>query len=437
VIANSEGGNVRLPFTDPDTHGADLVPQHHLKTFFGNRRLIALLIRREKSLFVESGMNATSLRQKPDDVKQRKLDTVATPIAALDPAVAAKRAQLRYVHDSMPGITRQKARNGFDYRLPDGSLVRDIATLKRIRKLAIPPAWTDVWICRDPNGHLQATGRDQRGRKQYRYHPRWREVRDEAKYGKLLIFARVLPLIRARIEEDLKRPGLPRERVLAAVVRLMDLTLFRVGNSEYARANKSFGLTTLRDRHVRIEGSHIHLSFRGKSGNRYESDINDRRLARIVKDCRDLPGYELFQYLDGEGDQHVVGSEEVNAYLREITGEDITAKDFRTWAGTQLAAKALRGFRDLETESKRKKAIVRAVEKVAKHLGNTPAICRRCYIHPAIFEGYIDGTLLEALAAKADAYLKDNIEHMSPEEAAVTAYLRLRLAGEIEARKQR
>jgi len=362
-------------------------------------------------------MRAASLRQRSAHTKRRRVDTLATPIAALDPAVAAERAQLRYVHDSMPGITRQKARNGFDYHLSDGSLVRDIATQKRIRKLAIPPAWTEVWICRDPNGHLQATGRDQRGRKQYRYHPRWREVRDEAKYGKLLIFARVLPLIRARIEDDLGRPGLPRERVLAAVVRLMELTPFRVGNSEYARTNKSFGLTTLRDRHVRIEGSHIHLSFRGKSGNRYESDINDRRLARIIKGCRDLPGYELFQYLDDEGNQHAVGSEEVNAYLREITGEDITAKDFRTWAGTQLAAKALRGFRDLETEGKRKKAMVRAVEKVARHLGNTAAICRRCYIHPAIFDGYMDGSLLEALTAKTEAYLKENIEHMSSEEA--------------------
>jgi DNA topoisomerase I len=254
-------------------------------------------------------------------------------------------------------------------------------------------------------------------------------VRDEAKYGKLLIFARVLPLIRTRVEEDLKRPGLPRERVLAAVVRLMELTLFRVGNSEYAKKNKSFGLTTLRDRHVRIEGSHIHLSFRGKSGNRYESDINDRRLARIVKGCRDLPGYELFQYLDEEGNQHAVGSEEVNAYLREITGEDITAKDFRTWAGTQLAAEALRAFRNLDSESKRKKAIVRAVEKVARHLGNTPAICRRCYIHPAILDGYVDGTLLDALSARTTTYLKENIAKMSAEEAAVTAFLRLRLGG--------
>ena len=381
-------------------------------------------------------MKTTPLRRKPDDVKQRKIDTVATLEAAHDPAVAAQRAELRYVNDSMPGITRRDARNGFDYRRPDGALVRDIATLKRIRALAIPPAWKEVWICRDPNGHLQATGRDQRGRKQYRYHARWREVRDDAKYGKLLIFARVLPLIRARVEEDLKRPGLPRERVLAAVVRVMELTLFRVGNNEYAKKNKSFGLTTLRDRHARIDGGHVHLSFRGKSGNRYESDINDRRLARIVKGCRDLPGYELFQYLDDDGHQHAVGSEEVNSYLREITGEDITAKDFRTWAGTQLAAEALRAFRNLDSESKRKKAIVRAVEKVARHLGNTPAICRRCYIHPAIFDGYVDGTLLEALAAKTTTYLKENIANMSAEEAAVAAFLRLRLEHEITEQQQ-
>ena len=383
-------------------------------------------------------MNAASLRQKPDDVKQRNVDVVATPIAALDPAVAARRAQLRYVHGTMPGITRRQARNGFDYRLPDGSLVRDIATLKRIRKLAIPPAWTDVWICRDPNGHLQATGRDQRGRKQYRYDPRWREVRDEAKYGKLLIFARVLPLIRARVEADLKRPGLPRERVLAAVVRLMELTLFRVGNSEYAKTNKSYGLTTLRDRHVAIEGSHVHLSFRGKSGLRREGDINDRRLAHIIKDCRDLPGYELFQYVDTDGERHAIGSEDVNAYLREITGEDVTAKDFRTWAGTHLAAEALRQFAKVDGEAKRKKAIIRAVEKVARHLGNTPAICRRCYIHPAILDGYLDGTLLDALAAKTRDYLRANVAGMSAEEAAVIAFLRLRL-GELaeESRTER
>src|SRR5207253_7052734 len=246
----------------------------------------------------------------------------------------------------------------------------------------------------------------------------------------------VLPLIRARVTQDLQRRGLPPERVLAAIVRLMELTLFRVGNSEYAKSNKSYGLTTLRDRHVAIEGNHVHLSFRGKGGQYREGDINDRRLARIIRDCRDLPGYELFQYVDEDGERHAVGSEDVNAYLREITGEDVTAKDFRTWAGTHLAAEALREFAKVDGEAKRKKAIIRAVEKVARHLGNTPAICRRCYIHPAIFEGYVDGTLLEALAAKTNAYLKENIEHMSPEEAAVTAYLRLRLAGEIEAQRQ-
>jgi DNA topoisomerase-1 len=347
--------------------------------------------------------------------------------AALDPEVAAKQAQLRYVDDSAPGITRHKARNGFDYRLPDGALVGDIDTLKRIRSLAIPPAWTNVWICLHSNGHLQATGRDARGRKQYRYHPRWREVRDEAKYSKLLIFTHVLPQLRARVEEDLKRPGLQRERVLAAIVRLMELTFFRVGNSEYAKANKSFGLTTLRDRHVAIEGSRIHISFRGKSGKHHETDINDRRLARIVKDCRDLPGYDLFQYVDDDGERHTVGSAEVNEYLREITGEEITAKDFRTWAGTQLAAEALREFEGVGSEAERKRAVVRAVEKVAKHLGNTPTICRRCYIHPAVLEGYLDGTMLQALAENTRMYLAENIGGMSAEEAAVTAFLRLRL----------
>ena len=357
---------------------------------------------------------------------RRKKDRLPVE-AALNPELAAKQAQLRYGDDSAPGITRHKARNGFDYRLPDSAVVRDIDTLKRIRSLAIPPAWTNVWICLHSNGHLQATGRDARGRKQYRYHSRWREVRDEAKYNKLLIFTQVLPQLRARVEEDLKRPGLQRERVLAAIVRLMELTFFRVGNSEYAKANESFGLTTLRDRHVAIEGSRIHISFRGKSGKHHETDINDRRLARIVKSCRDLPGYELFQYMDAEGQRHTVGSAEVNEYLREITGEEITAKDFRTWAGTQLAAEALREFEAFDSEAERKRAVVRAVEKVAKHLGNTPTICRRCYIHPTVLEGYFEGTMLQTLADNTRKYLAANIEGMSAEEAAVAAFLRFRL----------
>jgi DNA topoisomerase-1 len=357
----------------------------------------------------------------------RKRGEQADPLEACDPVVAAKRAQLRYVTDAAPGISRHKARNGFDYRLPDGALLRDIETLRRIRSLAIPPAWTEVWICLDPTGHLQATGRDQRGRKQYRYHPRWRDVRAEAKYGKLLVFAKALPLIRARVKEDLKRRGLPRERVLAALVRLMELTFFRVGNTEYAKANKSFGLTTLRDRHVAIEGGRIHINFRGKSGKRHESDINDRRLARIVKDCRDLPGFESFQYVDDEGERRTVASQDVNNYLREITGEDITAKDFRTWAATHLAAHALREFEHFDSEAKRKQAVVDAVKKVASHLGNTPAICRRSYIHPAVLDGYMDGTLLAGLANETQRYLEENIHGMKPEEAAVTAFLRLRL----------
>jgi DNA topoisomerase-1 len=349
----------------------------------------------------------------------------------LDPMAAAKQAKLRHVSDDMPGITRHKARHGFDYRFPDGELVREIDTLKRIRSLVIPPAWTAVWICPYPNGHIQAMGRDKRGRKQYRYHPRWREVRDESKYGKMLIFSRALPVIRERVKADLARHGLPRERVLAAVVRLMEVTLFRIGNTEYAKANKSYGLTTLRDRHVDIEGSRIHLSFRGKHGIRHETDIHDGRLARIVKHCRDLPGYELFQYLDEEGNRHTIESADVNEYLREISGEEISAKDFRTWAATNLAALALQEFELFDTEVTKKRAVVRAVEKVAKHLGNTPAICRRCYIHPAIFDGYLDGTLLATLKEQTRKYLAENVTGMSAEEAAVAAFLTLRL-GELE-----
>jgi DNA topoisomerase-1 len=354
-------------------------------------------------------------------------------LAALDPLAAAAAARLHHSLDDRPGITRHKARSGFDYRRPDGSLVGDLATLRRIKSIVIPPAWAQVWINPDPLGHIQATGRDQRGRKQYRYHPRWREVRDESKYNKLLAFARALPLIRARVDADLRRHGLPRERVLAAVVRLLELTLFRVGNSEYAKSNKSFGLTTLRGRHARISGGHIHLSFRGKGGTHYETDINDPRVARIVKSCRELPGHELFQFLDDAGERHTVSSTDVNDYLREITGEEITAKDFRTWAGTNLAALALREFKRVDSEAMRKRAVLRAVERVAKSLGNTPAICRRCYIHPAIFEGFLDGTLFATLADQTRLYLEREIEGMSAEEAAVVAFLRLRLGELAEA----
>jgi DNA topoisomerase-1 len=347
--------------------------------------------------------------------------------AALDPVAAARAAQLRHVGDDMPGITRYPAEHGFDYRDPAGALISDFETLRRIKSLAIPQAWRDVWICPHANGHIQAVGRDARGRKQYRYHARWREARDETKFGRMLLFGRVLPRIRARVEADLRRHGLPRERVLAAIVRLMELTLFRIGNVEYSKANKSFGLTTLRDRHAVIEGDRVQLSFRGKSGVRHEGSITDRRLARIVKHCRDLPGYELFQYLNEEGEHHTIDSADVNGYLREISGEDITAKDFRTWAGTHLAAMALQEFAAVEGQAAAKSAIVRAVEQVARHLGNTAAVCRKCYIHPAVFEGYLDGTLARVLARRTKAYLAQNIAGMSAEEAAVAAFLRLRL----------
>lgn len=347
---------------------------------------------------------------------------------AEDAVAAARAAQLRHVSDDSPGISRHKARHGFDYRDVDGALIGDVATLSRIKTLAIPPAWTAVWICSSANGHIQATGRDARGRKQYRYHPRWRQTRDETKYHRMLAFSQALPRIRARVGGDLRRHGLPRERVLAAIVRLLELTLFRVGNSEYSRTNKSFGLTTLRDRHAVIEGDQIRLSFRGKSGVRHEGRITDRRLARIVKNCRDLPGYELFQYVDHDGNRHAIDSADVNLYLREISGADITAKDFRTWAGTQLAAMALQQLSAVDRGIAAKSTIVRAVEEVARHLGNTAAVCRKCYIHPAIFDGYLDGTLLHVLAERTRDYLEENVEGMSAEEAAVTAFLRLRLA---------
>jgi DNA topoisomerase I len=343
-----------------------------------------------------------------------------------DPFAAARSARLRHVTDDIPGIARRRAASGFDYLNPDGNLIGDFVTLSRIKALAIPPAWTAVWICPFPNGHIQATGRDARGRKQYRYHPRWRASRDETKFDRMLMFSRALPRIRAQVDADLRRHGLPRERVLAAIVRLLELTLLRIGNSEYSKANNSFGLTTLRNRHAAVSGDTIRIAFRGKSGVWNESRVSDRRLARLVKSCRDLPGYELFQYLDDSGHRHTVGSSEVNAYLREISGEEITAKDFRTWAGTFLAALAVRELARATSEP-RSSTLVRAVEQVAQHLGNTAAVCRKCYIHPAIFDGYFDGSLVKTLEKRIRRYQSGNTSRLSAEEAAVTAFLRLRL----------
>lgn len=352
----------------------------------------------------------------------------------LDPEAAARAARLHYVHDTKPGITRKPASegSGWDFFMPDGKPVTDEKTIARIKKLAIPPAYTDVWICRDPNGHLQAVGRDARGRKQYRYHARWREIRDEAKYGKMLVFGRKLPAIRARVETDLARPGLPREKVLAALVWLLERTLARIGNEEYAKTNNSFGLTTLRRRHARVKGTVIKLDFRAKHGIQRHIELKDRRLSNVIKRLQDIPGQELFQYVDEDGQTHSVGSDDVNVYLHEITGEEITAKDFRTWAATNLAALALREFEAFDSEAKAKKNVLRAVEAVSGLLGNTPSICRKCYIHPAIFEGYLDGTLLDGLKARADAVLDGEGNGLTAEEIAVTAFLDKRL-GEIRA----
>lgn len=357
-----------------------------------------------------------------------------------DPEAAAKAAKLRYVSDAKPGITRERVQTGeatakFVYRNPDGSDVTDEKTLARIKSLVVPPAWESVWICRIPNGHLQASGRDARGRKQYRYHPRWRVVRDEAKYGRMLTFGRVLPAVRGRVAADLARPGLPREKVLATIVRLLETTLARVGNEEYAKTNKSFGLTTLRNRHVKVNSSTITFDFRGKHGIKHHIDMQDRKLAKIVARCRDLPGQELFHYLDENGEPRGVDSDDVNEYLREISGEEITAKDFRTWAATNLAALALRELEAYDTQAAAKKNVVQAVEAVSKMLGNTPAICRKCYIHPAIFEGYLDGSLVEGLKIRADETLAHPNGGLTAEEVAVTAFLSQRL-GEVVAEQQ-
>jgi DNA topoisomerase-1 len=330
----------------------------------------------------------------------------------------------------MAGIRRVRAGKGFRYLDPDGKPVHDRDVLARIRSLVIPPAWTEVWICPLANGHLQATGRDARGRKQYRYHPRWREVRDESKYGRMIAFGKALPLIRQRVEHDLALPGLPREKVLATIVRLLETTLIRVGNEEYARANRSFGLTTLRDGHAEINGSTVRFEYRGKSGVEHAAHIHDRRLARIIRRCQDLPGEELFQYVDERGERRKVGSDEVNEYLHEIAGDEFTAKDFRTWAGTVLAARALREFEAFDSQTQAKRNIVTAIESVAKRLGNTKAVCRKCYVHPAVLDSYLDGSLLHTLQERVGKELREALPELPPEEAAVLAFLEGRLARE-------
>ena len=361
----------------------------------------------------------------------------ASPTTASEqpnPAAVARAVGLRYVSDAIPGITRRRAGRAFSYRGPDGRLIEDRAELARIKRLAIPPAWTDVWICPDGKGHLQATGRDARGRKQYRYHPDWRTIRDAVKFDRMLAFARALPRLRERVAEDQARRGLPREKVLATVVRLLEVTLIRVGNQEYARENRSYGLTTMRDRHVDFAGAELIFEYRGKGGRRHRISLRDRRLARIVRSCQEIPGQHLFQYIDEEGERQAVDSADVNAYLQEITGEPFTAKDFRTWAGTVLASLALVEFESFDSEAAAKRNVTRAIEQVAAQLGNTAAVCRKSYIHPEVVECYLDGSLLELLQGRVEQVLREDLAGLRSEEAAVLALLQQRLSREADRR---
>lgn len=309
---------------------------------------------------------------------------------------AAEAAGLTYVTDAMPGITRRRAGTGFAYYDPDGVRIADRRERRRLASLAIPPAWTDVWICPDPHGHLQATARDAKGRKQYRYHPRFRALRDESKFGRMLAFSEALPKLRERLERDLTRPGLPRVKLLATLVRLLDRTLIRIGNDEYAKQNRSYGLTTLKRRHVSVRGHTLVFDFRGKSGIQHSIAITDRRLATIVKQLQDLPGQQLFKYLDEQGKRQTVDSGDVNAYLRHLTGRDVTAKDFRTWSGTMLAARALRALGPAANEREAKRNVNRALDQVAQRLGNTRAVCRKYYVHPAVIGAYHRGAAAPA-----------------------------------------
>ncbi|MDQ6655280.1 MAG: DNA topoisomerase IB [Verrucomicrobiota bacterium] len=363
----------------------------------------------------------------PELAKELK-NAAATVELATDPAEVAEEAGLRYVSDDTPGYTRKKNGDDFEYYDTKGNLITDEARLLRIRRLAIPPAYTDVWICPKENCHLQATGRDARRRKQYRYHEKWREARDETKYDRMLSFGAALPKIRARLEADLALPGLPRNKVLATIISIMERTFIRVGNEEYARTNHSYGLTTLRNRHVAVKGARVQFKFRGKSGVEHQIAVADRRLARIVKKVQELPGQELFGFVGDDGEVHDVKSQDVNDYLREITGEDFTAKDFRTWAGTVLAAVALTKVGLSETKKAAKANVKNAISAVAKILGNTPAVCRKCYVHPAVLETYLSGEMIEGLQRKTEEALAQNAPDLQTVEVSVMKFLQTRLA---------
>lgn len=350
---------------------------------------------------------------------------------------SATEAGLRFVSDDESGISRQPwGKRSFRYRLPSGRPLRDAKTLARIHMLAIPPAWTDVWICASEDGHIQATGRDAKGRKQYRYHAEWQKARDTSKYDRILAFAAMLPKLRRQVKAHMAERGLGREKVLATVVHLLETTLIRIGNKEYARQNNSYGLTTLEDRHVSLTGSQVRFKFRGKTGKEWKLKVTDRRIARIVRACQELPGQNLFQYEDDEANVRQVTSADVNAYLREITGTDISAKDFRTWAGTVLAAMALREFALFDAQAATKRNITRAIDVVASRLGNTASICRKCYVHPEVLNCYLEGTLLETLDQKIKKELREGLDSLRPEEAATLVLLHSRLTPRKKSRER-
>lgn len=346
---------------------------------------------------------------------------IAPPVCAMfsvDPLESAQEAGLRYVTGDGRCIRRQRCGKGFRYRGPDGETLHDQRQLERIRKLVIPPAWENVWICPTANGHIQAVGWDAKGRKQYRYHADYRAIRDQAKFSRMIAFGTVLAMIRKRVKEDLSRRGLPREKVLATVVRLLETTCIRVGNDEYAKENESFGLTTLRNKHVRIEGSTLMFRFRGKGGQEHSVELTDRKLMRIIAQCMDLPGYELFEYLNEDGQVCRIDSSDVNDYLREISGQDFTAKDFRTWVGTVLAARELHAIGPASSDTEAKRSIVAAVKSVAQQLGNRPATCRKYYIHPAILNAYTSGALFTVMQHGEEQNVAYRDMGLRPEEYA-------------------
>jgi DNA topoisomerase I len=361
-------------------------------------------------------------------------ESAAETQTVADPQGAAESNGLRYVSDEHPGIRRRRSGKGFAYTRPDGTRLTDHHVLGRIRALVIPPAWTDVWICPHPDGHIQVTGRDAKGRKQYRYHPRFREVRESTKYEHMVSFAEALPTIRAKVREHMALRGLPRQKVLATVVQLLESTLIRVGNDDYAKQNNSYGLTTLKTRHACVNGNEVRFRFTGKSGKQWLLRVKDRRIAKIIRACQELPGQELLQYLDHDGQPQDVTSSDVNNYLKEITGQYITAKDFRTWAGTVLAAMALNEVKVFESAAQAKRNLRAAVANVAARLGNTPTICRKCYVHPELITSYLSGNLVLEIKPAGGS---DALPGLCPEEAAVLAMLRSRLAQDPRGRKAR